>query len=324
MGNKKRPQSPTDASSQRASTTSASVDVESPPSVAIVVLTWENYEEAAACLDSLQSLTYPNYRIIVVDNGSEDGSAEWLQEEYDWCEFVLNDENEGFAKGNNAGIRYALDTGTDYVLLLNDDTIVFDDFVEPLVEVMQQHDRVAAVGGVNLFADSGEIHNAGYRFHPWAAAKGRLYRTPKSTEPYQVDYVQSCLVLLNPEFLEEVGLLNEDYFLGMEDVDLGWKAKERGWQVLTAPESKIYHHVGETAGRSPFSAYHKTRNKLQFATENLSLIKRIPLYLSVTVEALWLFTHWAKDRETRKMRATLLGAYDHLRNAGFRDYDELA
>ncbi|GAA0553152.1 glycosyltransferase family 2 protein [Halorubrum ejinorense] len=294
------------------------------PAVAIIILTWENYEETADCLDSLRSVDYDNHRVIVVDNGSEDGSVDRLRREYGWCEFVVNDENIGFARGNNVGISHALDTGADYVLLLNDDTLVRPDFLTPLVEAMERYDRVAAVGGVNLLPDSGEIHNAGYVFHPWLAAKGELHREPVSDEPYPVDFVQACLILLNPEFLEEVGLLNERYFLGMDDVDLAWKAWSRGWKVLVAPESRIYHRVGETGSSSPFSIYHKTRNKLQFAEENLSPARRLPLYLSLLAYRSLLSIWWAVSGNRRAIRSTVLGAYDHYKGVEFRDYEELS
>jgi len=296
------------------------------PSVAIIILTWENYEEASACLDSIESITYPNYRVIVVDNGSKDGSVETLQDEYDQYEFVLNEVNEGFAKGNNAGITYALETGADYVLLLNDDTVVTENFLEPLVETMESHNKVAAVGGVNIHADTYEIHNAGYRFYVALAGGGVMYREPQEDSAYPVDYVQSCLVLLNPEFLSEIGLLNENYFLGMEDVDLAWKAHERGWKVLTEPRSEIYHHVGETAGKlrlSGFSSYHKIRNKLQFASENLTRGQQVIMYVSLTVETALLLILWALLGNRENIRATIRGVRDYFNGAEFRDYDEI-
>lgn len=294
------------------------------PAVAIVVLTWENYEETADCLDSLRSVDYENYRVVVVDNGSEDGSLERLRQEYGWCEFVVNDENLGFARGNNVGISYALDTGADYVLLLNDDTIVQPDFLTPLVDTMERYDKVAAVGGVNLLPDSGKVHNAGYVFHPWLAAKSELHREPVSDEPYPVDFVQSCLILLNPAFLEEIGLLNEQYFIGMDDVDLAWKARSKGWKVLVTPDSRIYHRVGETGSSSPFSVYHKTRNKLQFAEENLSFPRRLPLYLSLLAYRFLQSISWAVSGNQQAIRTTVLGAFDHVTDAEFRDYDELS
>jgi len=305
----------------RAPTVDAST---SDPAVAIVVLTWENYEETADCLDSLRSVDYENYRVVVVDNGSKDGSLSRLRREHGWCEFVANDENIGFARGNNVGISHALDTGADYVLLLNDDTLVEPDFLRPLVDTMERYERVAAVGGVNLLPDSGRVHNAGYIFHPWLAAKSELLREPVTDEPYPVDFVQSCLILLNPEFLDEIGLLNESYFLGMEDVDLAWKARSRGWKVLVAPDSEIYHRVGETASSSPFSVYHKTRNKLRFAEENLSPARRVPLYLSLLAYRTALSIWWAVSGNRRAIRATALGAFDHFRDVEFRDYDEIS
>lgn len=295
-----------------------------PPEVAIIILTWENYEETADCLDSLRSVNYDNCRIIVVDNGSNDGSISRLKEEYSWCEFIINDKNIGFARGNNVGISHALETGTDYVLLLNDDTLVQSDFLTPLVDAMERYDRVAAVGGVNLLPDSERIHNAGYIFHPWLAAKGELIREPVSDEPYPVDFVQSCLILLNPEFLEEIGLLNEAYFIGMDDVELAWKARSKGWKVLVAPDSRIYHRVGETASSSPFDIYHKTRNKLQFAEENLSPARQIPLYLSLLAYRSLLWIWWAVSGNRRAIWATVVGAFDHFRGVEFREYDELS
>lgn len=299
-------------------------DPETSPAVAIVILTWENYAETAECLESLESVTYDNYRVIVVDNGSEDGSIERLQAEYSWCEFIVNEENIGFAPANNVGISQALEMGTDYVLLLNDDTLVQPDFLEPLVDTMERYDRVAAVGGVNLLPDSETIHNAGYVFHPWLAGKGELHREPVTDEPYPVDFVQSCLVLLNPEFLENIGLLNENYFLGMEDVDLAWKARSMGWKVLVNPDSKIHHRVGDTSSKSAFAMYHKTRNKLQFGEENLSIPRRIPLYVSLAAYHLLLSVRWASMGQTGKIRATLLGVIDYLRDGEFRTYAELS
>lgn len=304
--------------------TTVSTGADSVPTVAIVILTWENYDEAADCLDSLRAVSYENHRVIVVDNGSEDGSAERLKAEYDWCEFVVNNDNIGFAPGNNAGISYAIETGADYVCLLNDDTIVEPDFLEPLVDTMERYDRVAAVGGLNRLPDSGEIHNAGYVFHPWLAAKGELHREPVSNGPYPVDFVQSCLVLLNPQFLEEISLLNENYFLGMEDVDLAWKARSKGWKVLINPDSEIYHRIGRTSTSSPFSIYHKTRNKLRFAEENLSIPRSVPLYLSLLAYHLLLSLQWAISGEHRTIWATLVGVYDHLRDADFRGYAEIS
>jgi GT2 family glycosyltransferase len=289
------------------------------PTVGIVVLTWENYEEASECIESIESISYPDYRLFVVDNGSEDGSIERLQEEYEWPEFVLNEENLGFARGNNPGIERALDEGVDYVLLLNDDTIVTESFLEPLVETIEANDDAAIVGGVINDAETGEIHNAGFKLWPWAAAKARMRREPKRDGPYRVGYVQSCLALVDPAFLESVGLLNGDYFIGMEDVDLAWKARRRGWEVLTTPESEIYHRVGVTTETSPFMLYHRTRNKLRFAAENMNNRQRALFYLSFVGILLFSYGRWLLGGDSKKIKATLVGAANYFGDGSIND-----
>lgn len=292
------------------------------PTVAIVVLTWENYEEVRDCLTSLRSVSYPDYQVIVVDNGSQDNSVDSLQREFDWVEFVCNDENLGFARGNNTGIRYALDTDADYVLLLNDDTIVPEDFLTPLVRTIVKHDRVAAVGGINRDF-SGRIHNAGYEFYPSLAGQAVRYLRPRDISPYSVGYVQSCLVLLDPEFLSEIGLLGEQYFLGMEDVDLAWKAHRKGWQVLMNPESEIFHRVGATSDDNSFNVYHRTRNRLTFANENLSTTRTVLFLLSFAVAMIFSYLRWGLDSETRKMEAAILAVIDYFTGHEFRSYEDL-
>lgn len=292
------------------------------PTVAIVVLTWENYEEVRDCLRSLRSVSYPKYRVILVDNGSQDGSLEMLQHEFDWVEFVANEENLGFARGNNTGIRYALDTNADYVLLLNDDTVVPRDFLTPLVRTMVQRERVAAVGGINRDF-SGQIHNAGYEFLPSLGGQAIRYVRPRDVRPYSVGYVQSCLVLLDPEFLSEIGLLSDQHFLGMEDVDLAWKAHRNGWQVLTDPKSEIYHRVGATSEDTPFNVYHRTRNRLTFVNENLSAPRTALFSLSFFIWLLVLYLLWGLDGETGQMRAAILGAVDYYTGREFRSYEDL-
>lgn len=294
------------------------------PRVGIIVLTWENHDEAAECLASLESVTYPNFEVIVVDNGSADGSAERLQREFDQYHFIINEENLGFARGNNVGIDYALSQGMDYVLLLNDDTVVTDGFLTPLVETAESREHVAAVGGINLRATTGAVHNAGTRFLPFLGGRTYLYKSAPTDRPYPTDYVPSCLVLLSKEFIRQHDVLNEDYFIGMEDVDLAWQARKHGWQVLINPEAEILHRIGSTSEFSAFSAYHKTRNRLQFAKDHLSPLERLLLYVTYGAWLLTLYPRWLYRREEHKIVATLLGVVDHVTGVEPRPYEELA
>jgi len=297
---------------------------EHPPEGGIVVLTWENYDEASECLDSLESVDYPNYRVIVVDNGSGDGSVERLQQEYGWCEFVCNDRNLGVTRGNNAGIEHALECGVDYVLLLNDDTIVTKDFLTPLVETAEREDQVAVVGGTNYYASSGEIHNVGAEFSTLLGGCTFLHEEPKDTEPYEVDYVPTCLALIDRDFIVEQDVLSEEYFLGMEDVDLAWEARRSGRRVMVAPDSEIYHRLGSTSTRTPFTVYHRKRNRLQFASRHLSPPARVAFLVSfylLTAASCW---RWVIRGEKPKSTAALLGIFDYHTGREFRPYDAFA
>ncbi|MFC7026579.1 glycosyltransferase family 2 protein [Halomicroarcula sp. GCM10025710] len=194
----------------------------------MIILNWESYDDTAECLASLESIDYPNANVIVVDNGSTDGSGDRLANEFPWCEFIFNDRNLGFAAGNNVGIERALERDTDYVLLLNNDTVVTEDFLTPLVKTAERNERVAAVGGVNLYATSGEVHNAGVRFPLALGGRTILREVPKREHVYETDYIPSCLLLLSPTFIREHDVLNEDYFIGMEDIDLAWQLGSMG------------------------------------------------------------------------------------------------
>jgi GT2 family glycosyltransferase len=294
------------------------------PKVGVVVLTWENYAEVSDCLASLETVSYPNSDVILVDNGSQDGSLERLEQEFEWCEFVRNDENLGVTKGNNAGIEYVLDNGAEYILLLNDDTIVTEGFLTPLVLTAERNPDAAVVGGINYHASTGEIHNAGSSFSTLLGGQSFLIDEPKNDEPYPVDYVPTCLTLLDGEFVAENEVLSEEYFLGMEDADLAVQAREAGKEVLVTPDSEIFHRLGSTSGKSPFAVYHRTRNRLQFAKRHLEGHER-RVFLGTF--ALWLVASclwWLSHSGRQKVSAAIKGITDARAGREFRPYEEFS
>jgi len=116
------------------------------PNVFIVVLNWNNFPDTAECLRSLAKVRYPRYQVILVDNGSRDGSAEALEKEFPRVTLMRNPVNAGFAGGNNIGIKQALTLGADYVLLLNNDTTVSADFLDALIDFGQEHESAGILG----------------------------------------------------------------------------------------------------------------------------------------------------------------------------------
>jgi GT2 family glycosyltransferase len=233
------------------------------------VLTWNNYADTRECIESLLKVTYPNVRIIVVDNGSTDGSIRRLKEEFQTCEFISTGKNLGFAAGMNTGIRWALRVGATHVLLLNNDVVVDPEFLEPLVSLAETNKLMAAVGPVvYLYEAPGVINFAGGKIDYWRGLAPHV--TKKAGEQSGVwrvvDYVNGCAMLLSETGLTQVGLLNECYFFYGEEVDWCASAKKKGLQVACVSGSIVWHKVSRSSGgpESPFSIYHRLRSKLLF------------------------------------------------------------
>jgi len=282
------------------------------PEVAVVVLNWNNYEDTAECLESLSAVEYPNFDVIVVDNGSSDDSGSRLADDFPWAEVIFNNENEGFAAGNNVGIDAAMSHDADYVLLLNNDTIVEDDFLTPLIKTAESNEKTAIVGGTIYEAGSDDIWFAGADFIK-PLVKSRHYTEVKQPTSYETDFVIGAMMLLSAGFLEEVGGLNEDYFFGHEDVDICIEARDRAWDVRISPNSRIEHKVSGSAGvHSPFWYYHATWNRLHFAKSRLKPHQRIIFYIFFVASRLIRLSQWAVTGESEKIGATKDAIRDYI------------
>lgn len=289
------------------------------PQVSIVLLNWNNYQDTADCIDSLQNITYGNTTIVVVDNGSQDGSGTKLAEEYEECNFIFNDENLGFSGGCNVGIDYSIDNGADYVLLLNNDITVSPGFLEPLVETAERHSNVAAVGGVIYQGQGPTIWDAGGKMRPYIANVTRFSEI-KSDDEYETEFVTCAQALLSREFLND-HRLDETYFFGVEEIDLSWRAGQDGWKLYTNPNSEVYHDVGGSTEEmfadeklfSSFQKYHNTRGRLYFASKHLDPLNAVSYYVA-TLTVFPLFYLWLWIRFGRKdiLYTHFLSIYDYL------------
>lgn len=287
------------------------------PKVGIIILNWNNYPDTSKCIDSLQDISYENHRIFVVDNNSTDGSRSKLKREYPDCEFIFKNKNTGFSSGCNEGIKKALASGCEYILLLNNDTVVSENFLTPLVDTIERNDKVGIVGGVIYYHDSEQIWYAGGSLSKYKV-KSPHNTLIKSNEAYHTGFVTGALMLMSDDFLDEVGLLNETYFFGMDDKDICWRAKRNGWDLMVNPDSKIEHKVGATSGAdSPFQAYHTTWNRFHFAHENLAFENSVVFYLYFLLTRVY----WLITGRFDMMKATIHGIIDFCRGKSpYRQY----
>ena len=243
------------------------------PRVAAIVLSWNGRERTLACLRSLAGVTYKPFSVVVVDNGSVDGSADAVSAEHPDATLVRLPGNAGFAGGMNAGARAAFGAGAEAVVLLNNDMEVEPGFVEPLVAALQTEPGVAATCAQILFdASPARIWYAGAPFKPGRGHSGRNTgygkpRLPPSTPPYETARACGGAMLFTAATYERVGLFDEDLFAYAEDTDWSLRAQRQGLHVLVVPGSVVYHAVSASSGgeSSPATLYYALRNSLVVA-----------------------------------------------------------
>ncbi len=222
---------------------------ESAPKVSIVILNWNQKDKTLACLRSLKKISYPCYEVVLVDNGSTDDSVNAVKEEFPEIEIIENKRNLGVAGGRNVGINYVQEKGTDYVLLLDNDTIVDKDFITEMVKVGEEDERVGILTGkIYFYSEPDKIWCAGcslslYRRHISAIGYDEMDRG-QYDEIREVDHVAGCCLMIKKKVIDEIGLLDQnfiEYFT--EDTDWCLRAKKKGYKVVYVPRSKIWHHV---------------------------------------------------------------------------------
>lgn len=246
------------------------------PRVYVIVLNWKNFVDTRRCLDSLERSAYPDLQIIVVDNSSQDGSAERLQEEFPHLSFLVNSTNVGFARGCNVGIREALkDPECAYVLLLNNDATISPGTLQKAVRFAETDPRIGLISGKIFLSDgSNTIWYAGGHIDRWrgrAVVRGfsEIDRGQYETA-CEVGFATGALMLIKREVIERVGLLPEEYFFGIEEWDYSLAVRRSGYKLFYVPEFVSYHKSdGSHWNYDPKFVYNSYRNKLIFQEKYL-------------------------------------------------------
>ena len=218
------------------------------PLVFVTVLNWNRPGETAECIESVMKSYYKNWRIVVVDNGSTDGSTNLLRERFPETEVLEAGTNLGFAGGMNLGITFALENGADFVLILNNDAIVDPDMIEDLIKASAVEPGFCILGPTVFFYQDREKvwFKGGRRNWYWPAIDGLDCESPHSSsgpEVIPVDVVSGCGMLVKRAVFEEVGLLDTKFFMYYEDTDFCLRARQKGHNVGYVPAAKMWHKV---------------------------------------------------------------------------------
>ncbi|HEC88424.1 MAG TPA: glycosyltransferase family 2 protein [Thermoplasmata archaeon] len=339
------------------------------PKVSIIILNWNGWKDTIECLESVYQITYPNYDVILIDNGSEDESIEKIKE---YCEgkikvnskffeysilnkpinfieynreeaeagggkeeeiadlpsnrkliLIKNEKNYGFAEGNNIGMRYAMKIlNPDYILLLNNDTVVEKKFLDELIKVAESDEKIGVVGPkIYYYDESKKIQFAGGKINWLRGETKEIGRDKIEENQYnkikEVDYVTGCAFLMRRELVEQIGFFDPIYFLYFEETDFCVRCKKKRFKLIYIPTSKIWHKIAQSTGGefSPIMAYYFVRNRYIFMKKHgrKNIIKWSMFLLSYHI---WIFQIIWKNLEKRDVVRSIIKGY---RDALFRN-----
>ncbi|HEY2811559.1 MAG TPA: glycosyltransferase family 2 protein [Rhabdochlamydiaceae bacterium] len=273
------------------------------PKIFIIILNWNGKQDTLACLESLNQLRYRNYHTILVDNGSTDGSVEVITERFPQVHCLPLAQNMGFSGGNNAGIEYALKLGADYVLLLNNDTVVAPDLLEAFLEGFAAYPDAGILGARIYLFDRQAQGNASltqtldHLGGIWLKKQGLTQlvgnreKEPFSDAYIPLDYACGACIMIKRAVIDAIGTLEPLYFLYWEDADFCMRAKAAGYQVLSSPKAKIWHKVSASVvGGKTHASYFSWRGRLLWIHRHYKPSEKAALYLRIILpEILALF-----------------------------------
>jgi len=253
--------------------------------VSVIVLNWNGKHFLQECLGSLRQQTFKEFDTILVDNGSTDGSVQYIERRFPEVKVIALPKNTGFASGNNVGIQAS---DTEYVALLNNDTKADPGWLEALTKALEEHPQVGFCASKILLHDPPDvIDSAGDLFYTCGVGekRGRAERDDEQfAELVPVFGACAAAALYRRQMLEDIGLFDEDFFAYAEDVDLSFRAQLAGYQCLFVPDAVVYHHLQGTSRASPdHSLYLSRRNAYCALVKNMPaglLWRRLPYILS--------------------------------------------
>ena len=299
-----------------------------PNKICIIVLNYNGKKDTLECLESLSKLTFKKVTTLVIDNGSKDDSVLAIREKFPDVPILETNENLGFAEGNNIGIRWALKKPFEWILLLNNDTVVAPSFLEAFLETANQYPKAKILGAkIYLYDDPTRLDHLG---GSWNESIGNFELIRKTISDTQIesqvlDYVCGACLFMHRTVAETIGLLEPKFFLIWEEADYCFRAKRKGFEVRTSPNAKIWHKVSASfSGKKPHTHYFWWRGRLLWIERNLTdgqkeklkpllrkeILKMVRHFLIKSI--ICLFSNKPKRVEQMRLnRAGLLGVFHY-------------
>lgn len=253
--------------------------------LSVIIVNWNTREMLRQCLDSLiRNLTGLNHEVFVVDNGSTDGSPEMVAQQFPDVHLIVNKENVGFSRANNQAI---LRSSGKYILLLNSDAFVQDDSIQKMCSILDDNPQIG-IAGANLIYPDGSPQVSHGPLPTLMIESLRLFGLDKLLSSQREDHltgkyvetgtVEGACLLVRRKTINEIGMMDEDFFFFNEEVDLCYRAHLHGWKVVYIPDTRIVHIRGGSTGIVPHRVLLLYRGKLQYFEKHFGQKTRAKLY----------------------------------------------
>jgi len=282
------------------------------PPVSVVIVNFNGFEHLPICLKSVTETNYPNFEIIMVDNGSSDGSVEYVRNHFPRVKIVQNSVNLGAVIGYNIGIA---NSKGKYIAILNNDIEVDRDWLIECVKAMEKDSKIGVCDSkyLNYYERSrlDSVSAAGRLIDKFGNVYARGCDEADGGQFDKITEVFAGLTLFRKSALDEAGLFDETFFYGYDEIDLCWRIKLRGYNVLYIPTSKIYHKISQSAkqGRKmkPSFYFHIKKNRLQMLIKNYSPKRNFIVMPVALAEYFGYLINWMVKRDKRYFLETIKG-----------------
>jgi GT2 family glycosyltransferase len=289
------------------------------PHVAIVILAFNGRDDTMRCLESIEQVEWDELSTIVVDNASSDGLVDAVQERHPHVQVIRSERNLGFAGGNNLGLRAAYEAGADYMLILNNDTVVDPASIRELVSEAERRPDAGALCPLIYYMDPPDrIWYAGARFDPRRGYNGRHtgYRERDGGQyagTRETGRATGAAILVPRRTIDDVGYLDERLFLHVEDVEWSLRMRGAGYRILLVPSARVWHRVSVAMGgeHSPSSAYYAIRNTLAVCDWHAPLPALSALRRSLVIWLVALVHTRRAPSPLRNLRSVVEGRRDY-------------
>lgn len=268
------------------------------PAVSVIIVSHNGQRHLRECLPSVCGQDYPDFQVLVVDNGSSDGSAGFVESEFPSVKVIMNEVNLGFGRANNAGAKQA--TG-EYLAFLNQDTVVEPRWLSGLVSALEEHPEAAlATPKILLSTEPAKINACGNQSHYTGLSfcRGAGQPADSFSALEKVNAVSGAAFVIRSDVFHELRGFDEDFFLYMEDIDLSWRARLCGHSCIYVPDSIVLHDYALTFG--PDKSYFQERNRWLMLLKNLRW-RTIALLLPALLLSEFITWGWIVVRDTRNI-----------------------